>query len=947
MNFSNIYYPRKKNNFLLLILAACLLLSTILYSASMSADAAIAAVGHRNTRTVKVAWYNLDGMQEGESDNTLSGYNYEYLETLSLYTGWKYEYVYGNWTTLEKKFQDGEIDIMGFREKTPENQEKFLFPNYSSGLCSYSIIANPDNDEFEVNDHKAMDKKKIVLNHTSITKLLLTNFKEDNNIDLDVVYADNSKEELELLEKGEVDLALVSDFASLRNYKILYQFAKEPFYFAVTPSRTDILTELNEGLSTLLSEDYNFNERLNEKYFSNATYTDFISFSSSEKEFIRKSKPIQVAVAKGYYPLAYTDDITGKSAGFIYDYLDLMSERCGLTFEVKEYDTYADALWAVQLGRADITLQIPDDFTYSHHKQLDMTQSYLSLQNGLLCKKNSNIKTIAVETNRNISTSLKNNADYHFYYCDNLSSCIKAIENGKADAVLINFYSYQQIVSEHKDEEFIFQPYTDGYTDYCIGITGHADVCLYYVLMKTISNIQPSDTQLLLSSIASTYQTRQSFSAWAKENRYAILLVIVIVIGLILFIIAFFEMRMSRLQRISNNTLAEKNNELQLANAAKSDFLARTSHDLRTPMNAIMGLTALAMDEPNPNEKDFYLGQISTSSEFLLGLINDVLDMEKIDSGSIELKPEPYPFQDFAQMIKTMISPLCKGKNLEFIFESGGFDETLIVDHTRFNQIFFNLLSNSVKFTPPFGTVTFAITQQRTEGSIAILDFMIADTGIGMSKEFQDHMFEPFTQENRTDDSKMGGTGLGLSIVKKMVDLMGGTMTVESNLNEGSIFLISLTLPITRDKKEATGLIDPIALDDFLKDKEILLVDDQPLNLEVAKKILEKKHMKVTIATNGKNAADIFSLSDVGHFDAILMDIRMPVMNGLESTMAIRAMTRDDASTIPILAMTANTFDEDKEKSKKAGMNAHLGKPIIPKELFEALYRQIKAREDK
>lgn len=377
------------------------------------------------------------------------------------------------------------------------------------------------------------------------------------------------------------------------------------------------------------------------------------------------------------------------------------------------------------------------------------------------------------------------------------------------------------------------------------------------------------------------------------------------------------------------------------ANSAKSEFLARMSHDIRTPLNVIIGMSRLAEENNNPADTNDCLAKINIASEFLLGLINDVLDMERLNSGKTKLNLTPYSGEEFSQYIDAVIRPLSDQKNIQFEYSYDGLSDFVILqDKLRINQVYFNLLSNSVKYTPEGGKVIFHTHIEKASNDKIALTVTIADTGIGMSEEFQKHMFEPFTQENQVVTPLSDGTGLGLTIVKKMCDIMNMTIQVKSELGHGTEYTLygeyELASDIREnniskvDKKKQTNEM-------ILKDKTVLVCEDHPLNREIIKRLLEKQGMIVAMAENGKQGIDAFKRSTPNNFAAILMDIRMPVMDGLQATRIIRKLGRPDANTIPIIALTANAYEEDVQKCLDAGMNIHLAKPIEPEKLYAAL----------
>lgn len=386
--------------------------------------------------------------------------------------------------------------------------------------------------------------------------------------------------------------------------------------------------------------------------------------------------------------------------------------------------------------------------------------------------------------------------------------------------------------------------------------------------------------------------------------------------------------------------IAAKNAEL--AAQTKSEFLSRMSHDIRTPMNAIIGLTHLAKKEENMQFIKDYLNKIDTSSKFLLGLINDILDMSKIENGEMSLHESPLTREEFSESIRTVIQPLMDKKNIHFVFNMNCGMECILVDHLRFNQIFFNLLSNAAKFTPSGGTIEFisepiASEEPNADGKLGIR-YYVRDNGIGMSEEYQKHLYDPFLQERSKLGDGVKGTGLGLPIVKSLVDAMGGTIEVRSELGKGTEFKIEMYVePAQAEAKEKEAAYD----EEKLKGARILLVEDNELNVFVAKTVLEQFLCVVDVASDGQKAVEKFGNSKRGFYDIILMDVHMPVMDGLEATKRIRAMERSDASEVPIIAMTANAFDKEKNQTLEAGMNCHLPKPIDPALIYQVLSQYI------
>lgn len=419
-----------------------------------------------------------------------------------------------------------------------------------------------------------------------------------------------------------------------------------------------------------------------------------------------------------------------------------------------------------------------------------------------------------------------------------------------------------------------------------------------------------------------------------------------------LLIVAFLLVVISAIIYMHHKLVLKNRTELkaaEMASIAKSSFLSNMSHEIRTPMNAIIGMVLLAKDvKNNPPETIEYLHKINSASEYLLGLINDILDMSRIENGKLSLQKEPVHMGNLISDINLVVKELALAKKIIYQSHSSECTSSVVLsDKIHLQRVFINIINNAIKFTPPGGTVNFTVNQSTTIFGTYRFVFTISDTGIGMSKSFMEKLFKPFSQENRNESKDEPGTGLGLSICKSIIGLMNGTITVDSVYNQGTTFTIVLELEPYRYSIQSIQdnyhyqVTEYENSDKKLKGKRILLVEDHQINREIAKNMLQKKGLIVDIAENGQQAVQTFEQSTPHFFDAILMDIRMPVMDGLEATRMIKSLDREDIQTLPIIAMTANTFDEDAQKSLLAGMTAHLTKPIQPEILYSTLCKSM------
>ncbi len=383
----------------------------------------------------------------------------------------------------------------------------------------------------------------------------------------------------------------------------------------------------------------------------------------------------------------------------------------------------------------------------------------------------------------------------------------------------------------------------------------------------------------------------------------------------------------------------ERETAQQKVTETKTEFLARVSNDIKTPMNVIVGMTALGMEETDdPERMAECLGKIDSASRFMMGLLNDLVDMSKIETGRFHLHPRSYAFGDFMESIRDMMEPACAEKGVRFEMTKEDLNLNLLVDPMRFEQLFFNLLNNAVKFTLPGGTVSFRVCNYATYNNCFSADYVVQDSGIGMSAEFQKLLFEPFTQESRAVAEQRNGAGLGLAIVRNIVELMHGTIAVRSEIGVGTEIKVHLEIELAQIQPEkANEWMSSEATRAILSGKRILVVEDHPLNIEIAKRILERQQMEVVCVEDGNAAVKLFEEHEPHYFDAVLMDLHLPELDGWEASRRIRRTARSDAQMIPIIAMSVSSSHEDMDACKEAGMNAYIAKPVEPHRLYRML----------
>lgn len=515
-------------------------------------------------------------------------------------------------------------------------------------------------------------------------------------------------------------------------------------------------------------------------------------------------------------------------------------------------------------------------------------------------------------------------------WCDNFEECINAVKNGKADITFVNRYVSEYFLNMYRYSG-IYSTLTTYSHQICLAVYGDDTKILSSILSKTMLAISKDELDNIMIESTSNPPNQNIVLELVYRNP----LITVLICGGFIAIVAisiislFFTRKMHR-----------KNKALENANNSRQQFLSRISHDMRTPMNAIIGFVGFAEKSQSLDETRQYCNKISSAGNYLLQLINDSLDLNKLGNANYALHLEPYSNKEFISEVRCIVEGRAKEKNISLTIEGDTNEEySIMFDKLRLQQIFVNLLNNAIKFTNDGGSVSMQISStEKLEGK-ELIHFVVRDNGIGMSQEFiENKLFKPFEEEHA--ENSTSGTGLGLSIVKNLVDIMGGNIRCESMLNEGTTFYVDLYGKKVETPKKK--VVETVKKDIDLKNINILLCEDNVLNREIANRLLSDKGIIVTNAVNGKDGVDKFSESEIGFYDLILMDIRMPIMDGLEATKKIRSLNREDAALIPIIAISANAFDDDIAACKAAGMNAHLGKPIVLEKMFETIEKNVR-----
>ena len=870
------------------------------------------------------------------------GYGYELLQTLSGYTGWQFEYVTCDWSDCFEKLKNGEIDIMGDISYTEDRAEEMLFSDEPMGEEKYYLYADFSRTDISASNFKTLNGKKIGVLMGTEPEEMLTEWEEKHGIKTEHVNISDNEDVKQKLANHEIDcfVSLEEAFWAELGISTMTRVGESSIYYAINKDRPDIKEELDYAMSVLDEADPFYTADLYKRYFS-LDYTPILT--GEEKAWLRKHGAIRMGFLTSDGGVSNFDPATGKLTGAITDYIQFAAGCLGnqeLEFQIVGYDSIEAELDALKSGEIDMIFHFDQNPNLAEEYRVACTSTtWITNLMAVTNKEHFNeskANRIAVPQNK---LSLKKYLA--FYYpqweivdCDTQEDAAKLMETGRADC----------FVTEISSEE----NYSKKYGFYSVPLLNPVKSCfavksgncsLLSILNKTI---KAKPINLLAGSIA-MYQSsarKVTLSEFIKDNFFMVLLISSIAVAAVLLTILKLLQKARKAEaaaRKAANDTQELNAKLQVAvenaesaNRAKSTFLFNMSHDIRTPMNAIIGYADLAsrhLDDPAKLKN--YMENIQVCGQNLLMLLNNVLDLARIENDKTEIE---YSVSDVEKDFRNCIAMFqnqadSKGQTLTVTAQLQ--HPYVYADIPHLTEVCTNLVSNAVKYTGACGTIHCDITQKpgKKEGWCDTV-ITVADNGIGMSQEFQKHIFEPFERERTSTVSKVEGSGIGMGIVKKLVGLMGGTVEVESKIGVGSTFTVTIPCRIASQEetqaKRETGSSDKKSL----SGTKILLAEDNDLNAEIAVELLQEEGCTVDRAKDGVECVDMLEKAANGTYQLILMDIQMPVMNGYDAAKKIRRMDDLPKADIPIIAMTANAFSEDKQAALDAGMNDHVSKPI-------------------
>lgn len=907
-------------------LAALTLLSAVMPAPAFANDS------NQQVKTVRVGWLvNNEGFQEGTPGERLSGWGYEYLQTLSYYTkGWRYEYVSGTFTELMDMLEAGEIDLMPNISYSAEREQKLLFSSNPEGTERYYIYAKPDRDDLAKGDPQALQGLTIGCNSGVMQTIVGQQWLADEGVTCTYKEIDTGSALFEALTDGEVDAVIMNDTISSPDASPMFYVGSSDYYFAVPKSRPDLMDDINAAMTSISRVNPRYNDEVKSSY--SAQNSGSSSLTGPEASWLKANgNTITLGYLVNQLPYCTQND-DGEMEGSLASLATTLHDKFGITVKTVAFSNNEKMVEALSDGTIDAALPFFRDYWLAEQKGVTQSNSMGTVSLTAIHVSNdldSDLKDIACTENAIINRfeleSLFPDATVTEY--PNKEEALNALRVGKAHCIVVPSTRLETIRDTYDIEDFETQELTNTAELSCMISRGKPE--LLGIINKGIINAGES---LFASSYSPTSYSAQESDTFqfVYRNRTAIATVIICMLltGIVVLVWS--------LQRAQ-----EARQKADAANAAKTAFLTRMSHDIRTPLNGILGLIEIEeLKEGDMQVARESRAKARVAANHLLSLINDILEMGRIEERKVTLEHESFNLKELCDNALVLCKLRASDRGITMLDTSEPYavDQYMIGSPTHIRQILVNLLDNSIKYNKRGGTVTFSSTIKPLDDEHAVFCFSVSDTGIGMTPEFLTRIYEPFAQEGDDARSKFQGTGIGMSIVKSLIDMMGGTIEISSEVGAGSTFNVQIPLDIDKNPR-AKERASKQAYSCSLAGMNVLLAEDNELNAEIAQALLESEGIVVTRAADGNKAVDLYVSRPAGSFDAILMDIMMPGMDGYEATRAIRLSEKADAADIPIIALTANAFNEDAKAAHDAGMNAHLPKPLDFNKLKNILAR--------
>ena len=931
---------KKLSHYFLITILWCLCVGVLaFFSVDVSAQSA---------ETVKVGYYFSNNFQEGMDDRSpKSGYSYEYLQKLASYTGWKYEYVYGEWDELFEKLKDGEIDLMAGVAYSEDRVDQIGYPDSEMLNETFYIYKDTDDSSMQCGDIASYSGKKIgTLKGDQRMTAALEQWKARHRADIEIEYYSDLTECARVFNEQQIDGFVSADnvVSSYSGITPVEKIGKQLFYLCTAKEREDLLSELNMAMSIMNEQDAVEVDELRNKYYTETTVSVFLS--QQEQQWMKEHAQITVGYLADYLPYcdkAEDGSVTGLVSDIVPDLFDALSGDYDPEIIYRCFDDQQEMLDCLKNGEVDFVMPVSEGKWYAEQEEFVQSSAVVAFPIALVYREpydNEVTSRIAVNQNnlRQYWYTLANYPDAEIVMYDGIEACIDAVNSGEADSTLLSALRVSQLLNGEKKLNIITLSDSE---KLCFGVAA-GNKALLQILNHGLSILGES------YGLNHTYRYLDTVVTYTLTDviQDHVWLFIGLLTVLLILIVTYFIHREQEQKKAAQHELKQK--ELlekalcaaKQASVAKKVFLQNMSHDIRTPMNAVLGFTNLAIQAGGDTEKtQDYLSKIKISGNHLLGIVNEVLEISRIESGQTKLDESVWSIADIVKETDIIIRDQALAKKQEFSIDIWQVQDMYIYcDKLRVKEILVNLLGNAVKYTQTGGSISLRIIQKPCEKeNFGNYEIHVKDNGCGMSEEFLQKIFEPFERQANSTNSGIQGTGLGMTIIKGFVDAMGGTIDIKSEENKGTEIIVRLCQRIAEAPEKSEEQKTISCSPELFAGKRVLLVEDNSMNREIATAILEEAGFKVDTAENGAIAVEKVTYYPEGFYDVILMDIQMPVMDGYTATRKIRSLENKAIAKIPIIAVSANAFDEDRQTSLEAGMNGHLAKPIVVDELLEVL----------
>ena len=878
------------------------------------------------------------------------GYGYELMQKIAGYTGWTFEYVTCDWSNCFEKLENGEIDIMGDISYTDERAEKMLYSDMPMGEEKYILYADLEASGIRPSDLSTINGRHVGALLGSKTEMMLTAWEKKHGIETTHSNTPNFDEVNRKLAAHEIDcfVSLEQPFWKERGISRIDMIGKSDIYFVINKNRADIKKELDEGMRQLEEDDPFFLADLYKQYFS---FDIKPVLTGEEQNWVNEHGAIRIGYLKDEPGISVKDPVTGKKGGVLYDYMEYADDCLGnqqLDFEPIEMESRAALREALQTGKIDMIFTVSNP-NAGEEKGIAFTNTAWTYNLFAVTEKKP-FEEMAANRVAILKDNLPVRRQIEYYYpqwtiipCRSVEEARNKTVRGEADC----FVTGARQAVKYTERNALYSIPLSRTLEISFGVKS-GQPQLLAVLNKTLKAMPIG----MLSSSFSMHENAKhkvTLEDYIKDNLllFSASFLLVTLLILSIFILLLQKARKAeRAARSAAGKAKDLNEKLQIAvekaegaNRAKTNFLNNMSHDIRTPMNAILGYNRLMRKKLTDPQLIDYQRKIEQSGSLLLSIINHVLDMARIESGKSKLDENAEVLGMIFDEAYGVFAPEAAKKEIRMKKTIAVEHRSLICDGTKIREIFVNLISNAVKYTPRGGSVEVNVNELPCEREgFARIQTVVTDTGIGMSKEYLPTIYDSFSRERNTTMGKVAGTGLGMAIVKELVTMMGGTIEVKSELGEGTTFTVTLDHKIAEtrhdDRKE---IASRKAAAESLADLHILLAEDNDLNAEIAMTLLEEAGLKVDRAADGIQCVSRIEKEPAGTYALILMDIQMPNMDGYKATETIRQLPDPKKAAIPIIAMTANAFEEDRKMALAKGMNGYIAKPIDPAKMLAAI----------